>query len=290
MNINELLQLRGLDLSKKIKILRHKDSRDHGGQKLDCHRLHRDGWLLTYESFQSTDLLNCDYTVAMLGLERNRAVFVGVRKVIEKGRRAQKTDLPDGCPLQEIWTEPETFKNAFFYELEPVPGFEDLEDRVVVDWDSPGNAWHQYLNTNPKRVVEIWPEGYVREFPGFLNILLEFHELKRIVENPDANSIWHTMLKSMSGVYMILDRTSGKQYVGSAYGKTGLLGRWKTYVNDGHGGNKQLMKLLEECPGYQKNFLFSVLHILPNSVPKNEVIGWEEAFKSKLGSRAFGLN
>ncbi|MFF2589646.1 hypothetical protein ACFVSS_17475 [Peribacillus butanolivorans] len=40
----------------------------------------------------------------------------------------------------------------------------------------------------------------------------------------------------------------GKQYVGSASGKEGLLGRWKEYAINGHGNNTKLKELIEADP------------------------------------------
>ena len=39
-------------------------------------------------------------------------------------------------------------------------------------------------------------------------------------------SAWHTALSTVNAVYLIVDRENGRKYVGSAYGKGDLLGRW----------------------------------------------------------------
>jgi hypothetical protein len=39
------------------------------------------------------------------------------------------------------------------------------------------------------------------------------------------------------------DISNGKIYVASAYGEHMILGRWKAYVNNGHGGNFGLKAL-----------------------------------------------
>lgn len=130
----------------------------------------------------------------------------------------------------------------------------------------------------------------MKEFAGFNDINLTFDELDKIIKNPDANRVWHSMLSSVAGVYLIVDRVTGNQYVGSAYGKEGLLGRWISYINTKHGGNKELTKLLEGNSLRYKNFTFSVLRTLPKTLTLNEVIQYEQKFKEKLGTRAFGLN
>jgi hypothetical protein len=53
---------------------------------------------------------------------------------------------------------------------------------------------------------------------------------------------WADVLRSGRGIYLLVHRETGQQYVGSAYGVDGLLGRWKSYA-DGHGGNVGLKEL-----------------------------------------------
>jgi hypothetical protein len=139
-------------------------------------------------------------------------------------------------------------------------------------------------------VIEVLPKGYVRAFPGYLDFVLKQQELREIVANPEANRTWHSMLSEVAGIYLIVDQRTGRQYVGSAYGASGILGRWSEYVRCGHGGNKQLIELMEEDPGCVDHFTFSLLRTLPRTLTKNEVIKIEGLYKNKLGSRAFGLN
>ena len=49
-------------------------------------------------------------------------------------------------------------------------------------------------------------------------------------------------LRASRGVYLLIQRETGAQYVGSATGTDGFLGRWLSYT-DGHGGNKGLKEL-----------------------------------------------
>jgi hypothetical protein len=99
------------------------------------------------------------------------------------------------------------------------------------------------------------------------------------------------MLAAVAGVYLIVDQRTGKQYVGSASGEGGILSRWTAYASTGHGGNKQLMQPLAVAPGYAREaFTFTILHTLPRSMTRTEVLDYESKYKRKLGSRAFGLN
>ena len=67
------------------------------------------------------------------------------------------------------------------------------------------------------------------------------------------------MLSSVGAVYLIVDTKEGKQYVGSASGKEGLLGRWKEYSFNGHGNNTKLKELIEVDPQRIHTFKYTIL-------------------------------
>ena len=48
---------------------------------------------------------------------------------------------------------------------------------------------------------------------------------------------WKSALSQWRGIYYIFDGSDGKGYVGSAYGRSNLLGRWQAYAASGHGGS-----------------------------------------------------
>ena len=102
---------------------------------------------------------------------------------------------------------------------------------------------------------------------------------------------WHTALSSIYAIYLIVDKETGKQYVGSAYNvENGLLGRWSCYVSTLHGGNKRMEELIREHPERYHNFQFSILQILPKTLEQNAVTEIENRYKKKLLSKEFGLN
>jgi hypothetical protein len=181
-------------------------------------------------------------------------------------------------------------ENCYRYELSPDARFDLLRDRLVIDWGVATRSWVQTFKPQTKQVVEVLPAGYVKEFPGFLDFVLRSDELQTIVANPTANREWHRLLGSVAGVYLIVDASTGRQYVGSAYGQGGIMGRWATYAATRHGNNKQLIELLASEPLRWKNLEFSVLQTLPRTLTANEVIDYEARHKRKLGSRAHGLN
>ena len=127
-------------------------------------------------------------------------------------------------------------------------------------------------------------------YSGFLDLIVGLDELTRIVKNPEANREWHSSLSEVAGVYLIVDTGTGDQYVGSAYGEKGIMGRWGDYVRTGHGGNAKLKAMLSVDPDVRHRFQFTVLRTLSKTLTRREVIEFESLHKRKLGTKAFGLN
>lgn len=274
MNIVELLKLRGLDTGKRIKLVRHQDRR------YDLYELWTTGHLETYQACQSKPILDCDYMVSFIGLPNSKARLYGVYRILSRSRVAD-TVLPRSYPISE---NPE----HWFYQLEKEQGFEDLEERVVIAWGQSTRSWHQWLTE--KEVVEVLPTGYARPFPGYLDFVLNFDEMSRIFSHPEANREWQSALSNVAGVYLIMQPSTGAQYIGSASGADGIYGRWLNYSITGHGGNQMLKAICEGSNSPYREFRFSILRTLPKSLTKKEIIEYENFYKRKLGSRAHGLN
>ena len=196
-------------------------------------------------------------------------------------------DTPDAMPKD--FPHPEWFQgeNAYF-DLEHIDLLKDYEGRLMIDWGNSARMWHQ-KGTTEKPIVAIQADEK-KVFSGFENLILTYDELKEIVENPTIYEAWHTALSSVNAIYLIVDQETGKQYVGSAYGKDGLLGRWSCYVNSLHGNNKLMKELICAYPERYHHFQFSILQILPKTVTDDEVIQTESLYKKKLLTVPFGMN
>lgn len=271
----DLLKLNGLDVNAKVKMVRHQEP------KYDLLQFRSLGIFDLYQSTQGRPVFECDYLVSFIGQKGSRALFCGVYKVNER-KSGKEIALPKNFPY------PQWGKAKYFYVLDELPGFDDLKDRVIIDWGGSARAWVQNLKS--KEVVEILPKGYVKEFSGYLDIVLTFDELVKIIKNPEANREWHRMLAGVAGIYLISDLLTGRQYIGSAYGNRGILGRWAQYAKTIHAGNALLKELVAKDLTYAKNFQFTILQTLPKTLTQREVIAYENLYKTKLGSRVFGLN
>jgi len=277
--LEHLLQPFGLDISRRTRLVRHQS------QRIDIAALYRAGQFDIYQSFQSRPVFSkCDQIISFLGEAGTHAVFVGVYHF--DGVTGPCTgQLPDDFLFPNM-----NVSNHYLYALTRDGRFDDLKDRLVIDWGAGTRSWVQKFRPSDKAVVEVLPKGYIKEFPGFLDFVLRFDELKTMVANPIANREWHRMLGSVAGIYLILDTSTGRQYVGSAYGDGGIICRWSDYARTGHGGNEQLKALFAERPNARQDLQFSVLQTLPSSLTAREVIACEALHKRKLGTRAHGLN
>jgi hypothetical protein len=277
--LTELLAPRGLTSFDRTKIVRHLDRR------MDVKMLRRRGFFDFYQRTQAKDVFNCERIVSFIGDDDGRAIFCGVYGV--EGNRKLAAGEPCGMPGG--YPYPEWLQGAgVLYELSKAPGFEDIEDRVVIDWGDAPLAWHQWFQD--REVVEILPAGYVMEWPGYHEVLLPLADLRAVVASPAANREWYRRLSAVAGVYCILNERTGEQYIGSAYGKDGVWGRWRCYAETSHGGNQRLKERCASVAGYGDELVFSILHTLPSSATKDEVVALESRVKCKLGTRAFGLN
>ncbi len=130
-------------------------------------------------------------------------------------------------------------------------------------------------------VVAIYKESAlasIETMPEWRELILTWDELQTMPNK------WKTVLSQWRGIYFIFDTSDCRGYVGSAYGKENLLGRWKNYAKKGHGDNKQLRN---RDPS---NFRFSILQRLDPDLPPKEVIEIESKWKNRLNTREFGLN
>ena len=184
--------------------------------------------------------------------------------------------------------EEDVLDDLYFYKLEDSNLLESYKNRLVIEWGKSTVSWVQ--SSIEKEITEIYPKGFVSLFPGWDKVHLSHKELTEIINNPNGNKDWYEYLSRHSGVYVIFDSLTGNQYVGSASGGNGIWSRWEGYVKTGHNGNKGLKALAKNNPDFANNFTYSLHHVFPKTVSKNDVLYYESLLKNKLGSRAFGLN
>jgi hypothetical protein len=284
LGVVDLLELHGFDKSKRTKFVRHSDRK-----RCDVNELLRNGWLEFYQATQGKPRFRkCEQIVVFIATAKTKARFHAVYNV---GREHDDGKLrpPKGFPR-------ELSDYNYYYDLERQPGYERLENRIVVEWGTNAISWHQWYNQKgkepkDKEVFELLPDGQtLAPFRDYLDFTLTHLELKQLYAEENANREWRSRLAAVAGVYLILATETGKQYVGSASGANGIWGRWAAYAKNGDGGNKLLRELIAKDSAYPEAFSYSILQVLPKTFARKEVIKSEERYKKKLGSRAVGLN
>lgn len=195
--------------------------------------------------------------------------------------------------VKEIIKDKNTGKELNIYDTELIEEGKEFIGKLVVGFDlkeeSPSAARqrYRYLESllDKMEVLELKREKVKVEFPGYDNVNVTWRELESLIETP----AWKTALENQKAVYLIVDTKTGKKYVGSAYGNNMLLGRWRNYIANGHGGNKLLKPLDFEY--IKENFKYSILEIFKSSVDDEIIINRESFWKEVLLTRTeFGYN
>lgn len=275
--VQDIMNRAGID-PKNVLLIRHSKSDSH------CKLCIDNNMLKEYMSVQKTSFSkDYDYWMAFISGEGTSAILEGFYKV--NGSQPISPELmPEGYPIPDEFEQ----ENHSYFDLEKLDCLKEYENRLIIDWGKSTRKWHQKA-TNDKEILAIQSEKKI-PFSSYEDIILSYPKLKEIIDESHLYSDWHAALKSVYGVYLIVDKISGKQYVGSAYGNKGILQRWTEYVKTGHGGNQKLKELLKEDPNRYKSFQFSILQVLPPNLTNDEVISVESKFKDKLLTREFGFN
>lgn len=133
------------------------------------------------------------------------------------------------------------------FEGEEIERFQPLFGRVIVQYHKTSQSQGRWFTSLQDELVvnQILPDCFDGDdFPGYDKVRLSFRQLEAIITRGKKD--WVAALGNQKAVYLITDKHNGKLYVGSATSNTGmLLQRWSNYVNNGHGGNKELVALVE---------------------------------------------
>ena len=267
LKLTDLIQMAGVDLG---------DYKIHcaTGQNSPPLEAFFDGRWKQWQEDQNQKNFECDRILSLIHLEESRWLFAGVYEVL--GVKA--VVRPRG--------------ECYQYDTREVRGLEHLTGRAVIQFDKKFRA--SYLR-GPKYSDQMLMVGLleqrmtVGEFPGFNAVLLSHAKLKTVVrENIES---WRAALSNVAGVYVITDRSIGKQYVGSACGVGGIWSRWCAYAKNGHGGNVNLRTLLHEKGAPQaEHFQYAILEVCDLNASSEFVIGRESHWKEVLQTRDHGLN
>jgi len=255
----------------KVRLLRHTPDRFFGRT---LYALWRDGHpdFLSYQSTQEKKTrarLDSPYWASFVVTPSRSVMFVGLFEVTRSG----------SCPLGTI--DPLTKRDVAgedLYTQALVEASKQYIGRVFIDWGPSPITWAQKADNQPKAIVEITRVFQEEAFPGYSRFIASLSAIETL---PDG---WRTALQAARGIYLLTCPDTKEQYVGSATGADGFLGRWMGYVRDGHGGNVSLKS--RDPADYQ----VSILEVSGSAATVEEILAAEGLWKLKLQSREMGLN
>lgn len=177
------------------------------------------------------------------------------------------------------------------YEGTELEEYSKYFGRVVIKFHKTfqsGVRWSEPL-INDLEVLQILPTAFDGiDFPGYDKVHLSYQQLETIIQRQKVD--WIKALENQKAIYLIRDDKNGKHYVGSATGDNGmLLQRWSSYVSDGHGGNVELLNIVNDTGKgmdyIKKHFNFSILENYNSRVDRNFILQRENWWKNILGTR-----
>jgi len=293
MDFKDLLRIQGYDpdARERIVLLRHRPFEPRLARAMPWIIEERPDLFETYQSVPGrpeTALRRAEYVASFVGLSPGKAHFVGLYRIGE----ARELDhdafwrIPGNLILRDMGYEGFTTEEAerlgsrLQFDLERLPFYSDWRGRLVIDFPPPERSWFRWVDRGTFPVNAILEESaFAAPPPDWRDIDLTFAELATL---PGS---WRARLAEWRGIYLIFDESDRRTYVGAAYGRDNILGRWQAYARDGHGGNRDLRG---RDP---RDFRFSILERLAPDLPPEEVIARENSWKLRLHSRQpFGLN
>lgn len=273
LTFNTLLRAAKLNPA-EIRLVRHcKHGRER--QRLFLDAIARDSRFETFQSVQSKEIVITQFSTAaaiaaFIPDMTGNSVFVGLWKVFGK----REGFLPDPYiqPIQE------PIPGSVVFDLRRMPELDQYVGRLACDWGGGEKSWVQYADRQEKEIVELLRDTTAPPFPGYVRFTCSLDEVELLPQN------WVEALALARGIYLLVHRQDGAQYIGSANGADGFIGRWRAY-SDGHGGNVAMKELAAGADQYD----VCILETVGSGATVRDVSELESLWKKKLGSRAHGL-
>lgn len=289
LTLNHLLENDGIELS-DVLVFRHRPYEPQLNRII--------GWMVAerpdlFECYQSTHaarteaaLARAKYLASFIRHGPGSALFVGLYSVQEVRPISIEEALSRPCHQELMALGMTGFKatdgrqTILAFDMALTAWHDEWRGRLVVRWPGLERSWYRWGDRNRFEIEAIAVENLlIRAMPNWDELIVTWEQLAILP------SSWRAALSHWRGIYLIVDETDGKQYVGSAYGAENILQRWLNYSRTGHGGNKLVR---ERNP---KNLHFSILQRVSPDMEQSDVIRLEGSWKERLRTRApNGLN
>lgn len=269
LTFNHVLSAEGIDPA-MVRLVRHQEG-GRRGQVIYATSRMPDGRakVEAYQRIQSRKVFDIGGLIAsFLVTPRGDTILFGLYGVAAVG-------VCDPGMFDPIFNDAAGGKNL--YDLTYDSRLAQYEGRLSIAWGGATRSWVQRAANQPKPVVAI-REPDDPPFPGFASFVRDIEDV------PGLYASWQAILRAVKGIYLLVDRETGEQYVGSAKGEESFLARWMDYAQNGHGGNVELRS--RKGAKYQ----VSVLQVFDITAPDQRIEEVESWWKQKLGSRVHGLN
>lgn len=274
LRFNSLLLGAGLALE-EVRLVRHQDSSSLRGRSL--FRL----WQEDRESFEVYQSLQSPkkrshfnggaHWAVFVGTPDHRTMFVGLYSAELIG------------PLEAMLIDPSTGRklapgSCDRYQLTIDDQLGEFEGKLFIDWGDGHRSWLQRPHLQDKVISELRTTFQDPPFPGFNSFIKALSDLEGLPIG------WREPLRATRGVYLLTCPKTKEQYVGSAMGADGFMGRWQSYLATGHGGN---VALKGRAPS---DYQVSILEVASSTATQEDILAMESLWKIKLQSREMGLN
>lgn len=291
MTFNDLLDAKGI-AKQQVLVLRHRPQEPLLNRALRSLAIEKPALFNAYQQTQSEkvekQMQRAKCVASFIGHEPAKALFVGLYKIGESKALTQQeywqvqehNELKEKFGMKGFIPERDSRSSILWFDLQLEDFYESWKGKLIVKWPPPEIAWSRWADGKGEMAVLAILEKSALErlMPKWDEIVLSGHELELLP------ATWRSKFSEWKAIYYIFDISDGKGYVGSAYGKNNLDGRWQVYAVSGHGRNKLLR---ERDP---KNFRFSILQRVSPDLDDDEVIRLENTWKERLHTRSHGLN
>jgi hypothetical protein len=288
LEFNDLLVKAGIDPA-KVLVMRHRPYEPKLRRVFAWIAAERPDLFKAYQASQfpraEKALSRAQYLASFVGLTAGRALFVTLYEV-----GATKTITPDdfwaipeNSELHSLgmtgWPADDQPRSALWFDLRSIDAIEGFSGRLEIGWTGGERSWFRWAERNKFPIVAIYnSSGLEQDMPDWDLLVLRWSELGSLPPS------WAGRIAEWRGIYLIVDESDGRGYVGSAYGTDNMLGRWLVYASTGHGGNRELRGR------NPKNFRFSILQRVSPDMDPEDVIELENRWKIRLHTRELGLN